>query len=144
MKDNNYYQTFITVAPDCPVLEGLIPPARKKGPTKPLIEYELLSKSPYTYTQEDLLFEVYIRHKAIPEEELEARGAQIKDEFFQKPQACLRASMLPKKYGWGLHFDEAGKIALYSVNSPEYQGFQKNKDDKLSVLSAMRSSRKHS
>lgn len=27
--------------------------------------------------------------------------AQLRQEFFNKPQACLRSSPLPKKHGWG-------------------------------------------
>jgi hypothetical protein len=140
-KDFNYYQTFIPVASDCPATEGLVPPAKKEGATKPRIEYDLLTSSPYTYTQEDLLYEVYVRHKAIPEEELNARGTQIRDELFQKPHPCLRASMLPKKYGWGIHFDEAGRIAIYGVDSPEYRRFAQNGDNKVKLVPAMRNSR---
>ncbi|WP_235822727.1 DUF6157 family protein [Cytobacillus massiliigabonensis] len=140
-KDINYYQTFITVSPDCPAKEGIVPPLRKGGATKSRIEYDLLSSQPYTYTQKDLIFEVYIRHKLIPEEELQARGNQIREELFQKSQACLRASMLPKKYGWGLHFDRAGKIALYGVESSEYQRYFLNEGNELKLLPAMRNSR---
>jgi hypothetical protein len=142
MKDDmNYYQTFIIVAPDSTVSEGLVPPAKKEGVTKPRIEYELLSSSPYTYTQEELIYEVHIRHKSISEEELKAKGTQIRDELFQKSHPCMRASMLPKKYGWGIHFDEAGKIALYGVESPEYSAFLENEGGRLKLLAAMRNSR---
>ncbi|MFC0416906.1 DUF6157 family protein [Cytobacillus solani] len=140
-KDINYYQTFITVAPDCLAMEGIVPPLRKGGATKSRIEYDLLSSHPYTYTQEGLIFEVYIRHKLIPEEELRARGTQIREELFQKSQACLRASMLPKKYGWGLHFDRAGKIALYGLESSDYQKYLLNEGNELKLLPAMRNSR---
>ncbi|MDQ0858983.1 DUF6157 family protein [Bacillus sp. V2I10] len=140
--DLNYYQTFIAVSLDSPASEGLVPPVRKGKVTKPSIEYELLAANPYIYTQTDLIYEVHIRHKAISEEEIENRADQIRNELFQKSQACLRASMLPKKYGWGLHFDEDGKIALYGVESPEYHQFLENKDGKMKVLNAMRNSRK--
>ncbi|MFM1653194.1 DUF6157 family protein [Brevibacillus sp. B_LB10_24] len=141
MKNINYYQTFITVAPDCPVSEGVVPPEKKGGVTKPRIEYELLSNHPYTFTQEELIYEVYLRHKAIPEEEQKARGTQLRDELFQKPQPCLRASMLPKKYGWGIHYDEAGRIAIYGVESREYESFLKNEGGQWKVIAAMRNSR---
>lgn len=140
-KDINYYQTFITVAPDCPAMEGTVPPLRKGGATKSRIEYDLLSSHPYTYTQEDLIYEVYIRHKLIPEDELLARGTQIREELFLKSQACLRASMLPKKYGWGLHFDRTGKIAIFGVESSDYQKYLLQEGDELKILPAMRNSR---
>lgn len=137
----NYIQTFIQVAPDSPVDHSVVPVA--KGATKPvhLLQYELLSQNPYTYTQEDLLFEVYVRHKGIPEEELQARRAELRAEFFQKEHACLRASMLPKKYGWGLHFDEEGKIALVAMESEEYQKFVEAGGENLKLLTAFRSKR---
>lgn len=33
----------------------------------------------------------------------------------------LRASALPKKYGWGVHFDKNGNAALYGRESQEYR-----------------------
>lgn len=60
-------------------------------------------------------------------------------EFFARPQACLRASPLPKTYGWGLHFDATGRVALYAVESPEYKRFIE--DESISHLKAMRSRR---
>ncbi|WP_068775841.1 DUF6157 family protein [Paenibacillus sp. FJAT-26967] len=137
----NYYQTFITVAPDSTALESITPPSRKDGKTKALIEYELLIHHPYTFTQEDLVYEVHIRHKEIPEEILQIIGTEIRYELFQKSHACLRASMLAKKYGWGIHFDDAGKIAIYPVESSEYQRFLANESGHVKVLAAMRSSR---
>ncbi len=87
----NYYNTFITIAPDCPAARAAVPPDKKGGKTKPGIEYELVANSPYMYTQEELLYEVHVRHKGISAEELEAGGTQLRDEFFQKPTACLRS-----------------------------------------------------
>jgi len=137
----NYYNTFITVSPDSTAAVGMVPQERKGGPSKHGIEYELLAGSPYTYTQEDILFEVHVRHKGIPPEELEASGAQLREQFFQRSHACLRASMLPKKYGWGIHFDQEGRIALYGVESPEYKSYADNEGGELKVLAGMRSSR---
>ena len=42
-------------------------------------------------------------------------------EFFARPQACLRGSPLPKTYGWRLLFDDDGRVALCAVESPVYQ-----------------------
>lgn len=142
MMEWNYYNTFIAIAPDCPVETGMVPPAKKAGRTKPGIEYELAVSSPYAYTQEELMYEVHIQHKGISEEELAARGTEIRDEFFAKPKACLRASMLPKKYGWGIHFDEEGKMALVPMESPEYYRFVEGNNGSLKVVPAMRNSKK--
>jgi hypothetical protein len=56
--------------------------------------------------------------------------------------ACLRASMLPKKYGWGIHFNSEGKMALVPMESPDYQSFVEGQKGKVKVLAAMRSSKK--
>lgn len=136
----NYYNTFIAVSADCPADRGTIPPEKQGGKTKPRIEYELISQNPYAYTQKELLFAVYVRHKGISPEEAEQQG-NLREEFFAKPKACMRASMLPKKYGWGLHFDEEGKIALIPMESPEYRDFVEGRKSGVKVLTAMRNKR---
>lgn len=138
----NYYDTFITVAPDCPAEAGTIPPDKKAGKTKPGIEYELASSEPYGYTMEELMYEVHVRHKGITQEQLSADGTRIRDEFYATPKACLRASMLPKKYGWGIHFNVEGKLALVPVESPEYRKFVEGAGGTVKVLAAMRNSKK--
>lgn len=137
----NYYQTFIIVSSDCLATEGIVPPVRKGGATKPRIEYELLTNNPYTYTQEGLLFEVHLRHKLIPEEDRVTQGHQIRTEFFKKSHPCLRASMLAKKYGWGFHFNENGKVAIYGIESHMYQKLLKNDGGEMKLVAAMRNRR---
>ncbi len=138
----NYYNTFILVAPDCPAEYGMVPPERKNGKTKPALEYELASAAPYRYTMEDLLFEVDARHKGVSEEELRERRKELKEAFLSKPQACMRASMLAKKYGWGIHLNREGKLALIPMESPEYRRFASGEAEGIKLLTAMRSSRK--
>ncbi|MDF2722286.1 MAG: hypothetical protein K0Q59_1961 [Paenibacillus sp.] len=137
----NYYDTFITIAADCPATKGTMPPDKKSGKTKAGIEFQLVYEHPYAYTQEELLYEVHIRHKEIAQEELEAKGTQFRDEFFQKPMACLRASMLPKKFGWGIHFNAEGKMALVPMESELYKQYVEGGQGELRVLAAMRNSR---
>ncbi|WP_340084398.1 DUF6157 family protein [Siminovitchia sp. FSL H7-0308] len=45
-----------------------------------------------------------------------------------------------KKYGWGIHYDEQGKIALYGVNSEAYNRFLDLEN--ITLLKGMRSKRK--
>lgn len=137
----SYVDTFITVSPDCPVTGAVIPSDKKDGKSKPGIEYELLSENPYAYTAEDLIYEVHLRHKGISENEWSSRGTQIRDELFQKPHPCMRASMLPKKYGWGVHYNSEGKIAIYGVDSAEYRKFIEHSGDQVKLLAAMRNKR---
>ncbi|WP_199588951.1 DUF6157 family protein [Blastococcus sp. TF02A-26] len=77
----------------------------------------------------------------IPEEERpEARRA-----FYARSQACLRASPLGKRYGWGLHADAEGRLALVGRETPEYAEFAAGRvpgsGAPVTVVRAMRSSR---
>lgn len=136
----NYFDTFIQVAPDCPVKVAVVPVVKGENKSIAVLEYELLSNKPYSYTQEELQFSVYALRKAIPASELKSRRKELWAEFFSKPLACLRASPLPKKYGWGVHFNKEGKIAIYPVESKKYQHYTKHKGVKQ--LLAMRNQRK--
>ncbi|MFC5402563.1 DUF6157 family protein [Cohnella soli] len=137
----NYYNTFIEVAADCPAERGTVPPGKKNGKTKPEIEFEMLYDQPYVYTQEDVLFETHLRHKGIPADELAAQREELRAAFCGKSQACMRASMLPKKYGWGLHFNDEGRVALIAKESPEYDAYVSGTKDGVHVVKAMRNSR---
>ncbi|MCM3342467.1 DUF6157 family protein [Paenibacillus sp. MER TA 81-3] len=138
----SYTDTFIRVASDCPVTSSTVPESKKA--TKPIhvLQYELLSQHPYHYTHEDLIFEVHIRHKGIDAQVIRLRGEELRAELFSKPHPCLRASMLPKKFGWGIHYDAEGKIAIYGMESVEYQRFLQTDDGSVKLLPAMRNSRK--
>jgi len=132
----NYFETFIQIALDCPAKAAVVPAAKGEKKSIAVLEFELL---PYFYTQEELQFEVHLRHNGISASELNSRRNERWAEFFSKLHACLRASSLPKKYGWGAHFDADGKIGIYAVESEEYQQFTKNKG--IKQLCAMRSQR---
>jgi hypothetical protein len=137
MQDLDYIDTFIHVAPDCPLRAAAPPVARGGKKTLPLLEYEMIAPAPYTHTQPEVLFEVWRRHQGLPLTRA-ARKAQHED-FFSRPHACMRASALAKKYGWGLHFDHAGRVALVAMESPDYRRLAA--DTKLQQLYAMRSKR---
>jgi hypothetical protein len=48
-------------------------------------------------------------------------GDKSRDAFFAKPQACLRTSPLVKQFGWGIHHDADGRIALVDPQSDTYR-----------------------
>lgn len=137
----SYIDTFIQIAPDSTATKAVVPEA--KGDKKPihLIQYELLSAHPYHYDHEDLVYEVYIRQKEFSTEELAERGEEIRAELLSKGHPCMRASALTKKYGWGAHYDAAGKIAIYPVESAEYQQFVAKLQGTRQLLAAMRTKR---
>ncbi len=83
-------------------------------------------------TSDDLLFETARRRVKDGEE-------PARETFFAKPQACLRASPLTKRYGWGVHHDDEGRIAIYGVESEEYGRLAASGE--LTVTPAMRNRR---
>jgi hypothetical protein len=135
----NYVNTFIAVAPDTAAKAGTVPPGRSDKKSIAQLEYELISGKPYTLTQEEVQFSVHVQRQGISAAELKARRTKLWSEFFSKPMACMRASPLPKSYGWGLHFDAEGKVALVAIESPKYRRLLKNSATRQ--LSAMRSKR---
>lgn len=118
MGSTNYAETFIAVAPDCEAKRGTVP-RETANPSVALRTFRMIHDHPYRYTSDDVIFTVYADRNGIPEAERPA----ARKEFFSKPQACLRASDLGKKYGWGIHSDAKGRVALYGVETDEYQAF---------------------
>lgn len=134
MSTTNYFNTFIEVAGDCPVDKAEVPPERSRK-TKVRMQYELISENPYEFTSDDLLFHIYAQRHEIPESQREKERAA----YFSKGRACLRSSSLGKRYGWGIHYDEDGKMAIYGIGSDNYDELVR--DESLDHLKAMRSSR---
>lgn len=134
MKTTNYLNTFIAVAEDCPVTSGEIPQLKKGEHTVASFEYEMISREPYKYTSDDVLYGVYV-HKC----KTAGTSPESRETFFEKSMACLRASPLGKRYGWGVHNDPEGKIAIYSVGTPEYEKCVS--DSTIAQTKAMRSKR---
>jgi len=139
--DLDYFQTLIAVADDCPVPRATIPSERAGKPTIATIQHRLLSDRPGALTQPDVLFETWLARQALPRRPPAAELARLRAALFSTPQACLRASPLPKQYGWGLLFDRAGKITLCPMESAAYRDLVSGKRRGVTVLKAMRSKR---
>jgi Family of unknown function (DUF6157) len=131
----NYCDTLIEVADDCPVTEAQVPRARGAKKTKAVVEYELLAKRPYTYTEEDIAFETYAVQHDIPK----AIWRAEREKFLSRGHPHLRVSALAKRYGWGIHNNAEGKIALIAMESPEYRRL--TKDPRTKKVKAFRSAR---
>ena len=131
----NYYDTLVEVADDCPVSAAQVPQARGGKKTKAVVEYELLVRHPYTYTEEDIAFEVYAVLHDIPK----ANWPTQRKKFLSKSHPHLRVSALAKRYGWGIHNNGEGKIALVAVESPKYKRLMK--DRRTTKVKAFRSTR---
>ncbi|MFZ6675889.1 DUF6157 family protein [Undibacterium sp. Xuan67W] len=135
----NYYNTFIAVATDTKASHGMLPPVSSGKKSIAVLEYELVFSQPYLLTQEDVQFAVYVQRHGLADEVLKEKRGQLWQDFFAKPMACMRTSPLAKSYGWGLHFNPAGKLALVPVESAEYQKLIA--DQSIMQTRAMRSKR---
>ncbi|RUR03397.1 DUF6157 family protein [Labedella endophytica] len=130
----NYIDTFISVAPDCRVARAEAPPLTPK-PSVAALQFELVAEHPYEMTSDEILFAVHATRNSVAEADLDAE----RERFFAKDQACLRASALGKRYGWGTHHDAQGRVALYGIGTEEYDRLLG--DPGLTHKAAMRSSR---
>lgn len=132
----NYYNTFIQVSEDSKAREAMIPPEKPGQMTVANIELDLILKNPYTFTSDEVLFKVHSLKKELPDSDYTREW----DQYFSKGQACLRCSPLVKIYGWGIHHDADGKVALIPMGSPEYDAFAS--DPHVKQIFGMRSSKK--
>lgn len=131
----NYANTFIEIAEDCPVSRSEIPPLKGDKKSVATMQFEMLDKNPYKFTSDDVLFQVFADRKDLTKNEYETERAK----FFSKGQPCFRASPLTKRYGFGIHSDDTGKIAMYGVETEEYAKFVTDKS--IEKVKAMRSKR---
>lgn len=129
----NYFDTFIEVAEDCPADHATEPPIAEK-PSIAATHYRLIAENPYARTSDDVIFETYALRNDIAADDAAAREA-----FFSKGQPCLRSSPLGKRYGWGLHHDAEGRVALVPRESEQYEALAA--DPEVAHTRAMRSRR---
>ena len=138
----DYVDTFIAVADDSTATVGTVPPSKPDNPSVASRTFEMISEHPYRYTSGDVIFVVFADRRGIPGEERTA----ARREFYSRGQPCLRSSDLAKRYGWGIHADGAGRIALVGVETAEYAEFVSGRNPRsggepVKVTKAMRSSR---
>lgn len=132
MHSTNYTDAIILTSEDCPARAPLVPP---RAGTVAALQYELLAASPYQMTSDDLLFEVFAERTGIAED----LRAERRDEFFSRPQACLRSSPLVKTYGWALHHDSGARVALVDPNGKAFEQLVANRT--VAKINGMRSRR---
>lgn len=131
----NYQDTFIEIADDCVAAGGEVPPIKGTEKTIANMQFEMICDSPYKYTSDDVLFHCFAAKNKIANSELKS----AREQFFSKGQPCFRASPLTKRYGFGIHSDTNGKVALYGCDTTEYKKL--SNDQKLKVVKAMKSSK---
>jgi hypothetical protein len=141
MHTTNDRNSFIAVAPDSTAVRGTEPPAAA-DPSIASRTFRMIGDNPYRYTSDEVIFGVHADRNGIPPGEWDA----ARQAFFAKGQPCLRASDLGRRYGWGIHADGEGRLALYGIESPEYAAFASGEQaaadgSRVTVRAAMRSRR---
>ena len=114
----NYFNTFLLVSDGTKASCGTKPPS-KAVKTAAEKQYEMIAEHPYAYTSDDVIFQIYAEKNNIGKGEWDT----ARQKFFSKGQPCLRTSPLVKSYGFGIHYDSDGKIALYGMEDGKYQKF---------------------
>ena len=136
MHTTNYYNTFIEIAEDSNTDRGEMPPLKGDKKTVANLQFEMLYENPYKFTSDEVLFGVFAERKEFEQGEMEEQ----REHYFSKGQPCFRASPLTKQYGWGIHANEEGKIAMYGAETKDYKKFLQDKS--IKKVKAMRSKRK--
>ena len=132
MHSTNYQGTLILISPDSKAIAGCVPPKPESIAGR---QYRVIIDSPYQLSSDDVVFGVFADRQNIGE----ALRAEARKVFFSKGQPCLRSSALVKTYGWGVHFDTRGFVALVGRETEEYQHLLS--DDGVKKIEGMRSKR---
>ncbi|MDR2145681.1 MAG: DUF6157 family protein [Tannerella sp.] len=135
LHSTNYFDTFIEVAEDTKAVCGTKPPSKGDKKTVAEMQYDMIAGNPYKYTSDDVLFQVFADRNDLSGDEYKA----AREQFFSKGQPCFRTSPLTKTYGFGVHSDSEGKIAIYGMETEEYELFVA--DGKVKKIKAMKSSK---
>ena len=119
MHSTNYFNTLIEIAEDCPIHYGEVPPVKGEKRSVANLQFDMLYDHPYEYTSDEILFSVFATRKEIARADME----QERQRYFSKGHPCFRASPLTKRYGWGIHANAEGKLAMISSDSAAYRQF---------------------
>ncbi|KQY46890.1 DUF6157 family protein [Cellulomonas sp. Root137] len=136
MENVDYTSTFITVAPDTAAVAGVEP----VGSTVAATTFSLIASAPYALRSSDVIFRVWAGRHGVSADSLDEWAS-----FYATPRACLRSSDLGKRYGWGIHADADGRLAVYAVGSSEYAALAAGTapdGSAVTVKAAMRDSRR--
>lgn len=132
----NYFDTFIEVSDDTKATSGTKPPSKAGRKTVAERLYKLLVRNPYKFSSDEMFFQVFADSKNLTEKEYD----KARTEFFSKGQPCFRASPLTKTYGFGVNSDSNGKVAIFGMETEQYEKFLQ--DPSIKKVKAMRTTKK--
>lgn len=105
-----YQEELIEIAEDCPADHAVEPPNDRPSKTRARIAYEILSEHPYQYTEIEFFHELDVVRRNKP---------NAKIESYQ-----IKRSPLAQTYGWGIHRNQQGELALVAMESNRYRELQ--------------------
>ncbi|PKH02447.1 hypothetical protein CXF72_11615 [Psychromonas sp. MB-3u-54] len=97
-------ETLILISEDAHSTVAIIP---EDDGTIHRISYEVLIQNPYKYSESEFHHEVHVVRR---------NRTDLRIESYN-----IRRSKLLKRFGWGIHLNSNGKLALVGANSDEYQ-----------------------
>ncbi len=125
---NRNTREFIMAAEDCPRDRGTVPYSEKgQEPFLPLVTYEVLARHPYEYTEDELQREVHV--------------ARLGKDNFDPATRDLKRNDLPKKWGWGIHYDEERRVSLVDSGTERYEQLAKRAEAQGKLDRALRNKR---
>lgn len=133
MHTTSYTNTLITVSPDTKRVAPVAPPVGRASIAE--MQFAMMHGHDYELTSDDVIFAVFADRKGVAADEC----AAARDRFSSQGQPCMRASPLAKKYGWGVHADETGRVALVAMGTSAYDAMVN--DDAIIKRPAMKTSR---
>lgn len=103
-------EELIEVAGDCPVDHAVEPPDVRTRKTVARIAYEVLISSPYRFTEPELFHEVHVARRNRPDLKIGSYN--------------IKRSPLVQRFGWGIHRNAEGRLALVAMESERYRELQ--------------------
>ncbi|MGL1933133.1 MAG: DUF6157 family protein [Desulfotalea sp.] len=97
-------EKLITISADSPTDKAIIPENDGK---LAFLKYSVLIGNPYKYTPLDYFREVHHIKREKPHLKIESYS--------------IKRTELVKKFGWGIHVNDAGQIALVACDSKQYE-----------------------
>lgn len=97
-------EELILISPDSKSDVAVVP---KEGNSIARIAYEILIENPYKYTEAEYHHELHVVRRNKPDLKISSYN--------------VKRSPLLKKFGWGVHKNAEGKMALIPANSEEYR-----------------------
>ena len=106
------FPLLITTSENCPASSGIAPTTNRKEKTVTMHYHDLFMESPYCFTYEQAKKEVHENRRGKTDLKLNSYD--------------MRRSELCKIWGWGVHADRNGKLALVGCETDEYQRLLKD------------------